>query len=460
MAIPSIQYRFSASRWAKRIRFHWTVRNITGDVKRLEMELTASPTARLHGDIVRLYRGPVSRSWRRNGSFHVDVPLAPVVQKQWNYFWARVRVLSGRHDSQDVVLLNGHGNEPLYANGSVVTPTAFCRIDPGTLFCPECGIRFNLESAFFGSAPNTYIASSRYLGLQGVVIVTGRRGKKRMRSCAVDSGQNTYPYIFCPNKHPLPYMTGVYDRLVVGILGEQPAVVRYFQEWQKTLLQRNDMFFAEAAQDARVGGGQQGVLMALHPQENQFPLYLWMYRLWAGANPPSDSWRFARHINGLVLLVDPRNPRRSANLLSRFWEKTDALPGEKLPVSVAIVLTGCDFLIRSKVLPQNIAWNLPNAHGSQYNPLVQCDTSARIGEYVARTTPQLYRLAQDRFSSVAYFGTGSMYYASNGELIHRGEDALMWMLAQRKQIPILKPAKAFTQISSHARGNYVFDASH
>lgn len=455
MTIPCIHYWFSSGRRAGQVRFCWNGRNISGGLKKLQLEVEAAMTHQHDGETTSLFRGQLSTGFRKHSRNSVDVPLEPIQQMQWDYFWPKVRIVSGDDNGAGVVVINGHGQEPIYANGRVAKSSpSNTTIEPGSLFCPECGIAFDPDEAFFGGSPDSYYPRSR---LELVTAVfTGNRKKTRERWVAVDGKNTMFDYVFCPNKHPLPLMTGLYDRFVVGILGQDSSVDRYSKEWNRSLARRNSKLFAKTAEDARVGGGRQGTLLTLYPRKNHFPVHFWLYRFWETPSPQSDSWEFAKRLNGLVVLVDPLAPGNSADLLSKFWQRMDPPAGTRLPTSLALVLENCDALVARGRLPRNIAWNLPSVPGSRHNPLVQADTSARLSEYVAEEMPKLYRIAQDQFSSAAFFGTNSVGDQQGGKPIHRGEDALMWMLGNRQQIPVQEPNEALKQIGSCKQPAYVF----
>ena len=211
-------------------------------------------------------------------------------------------------------------------------------------------------------------------------------------------------------------------------------------------------------------------MLAAYPRRNSFPLSLWLHGMWDQKGQRSKSWSMVPHLDGLVVLIDPatlpgrRHPRsralqganNAADLLGKFTEKADGTPGQKLRVSLAVVLTDCGSLIRDGALPAAMCWNLPSPPGSRYNPLVQCDTSARLGEYVARHAPAFYKCAHNWFYEVAFFGVGATRTHQGNGQVHRCHDALTWMLAQRRQIPVMKARAAFKRLASHESGDFVF----
>jgi len=281
--------------------------------------------------------------------------------------------------------------------------------------------------------------------------------------------------VFCPHRHAQPYGTGFFDRLAIGILGDRQSVFAYGEQWKRHLVSKpNARLFRRPARNLRENGGQlsiaDGMLLHTYPNSSYFPLATWIFGLWENSGVPAGAWGMSRHIDGLLMIVDPQsfsgdnNARgpgakglsNPGDLLDKFWKSTGSPLGRKLPVSLAIVLDGCDSLIRNGDLPANMPWNLPSLAAGHHNPLVQCDTSARLGEFVARNAPKLYKVARNYFANVAFFGTGNLSGSSGNGTVHRSQDPLTWMLAERKQVSVLKTSKALKQLSSKQGGDYVF----
>jgi hypothetical protein len=280
-----------------------------------------------------------------------------------------------------------------------------------------------------------------------------------------------YQWVFCPALHSLPLMEGVSDRLIVGVLGEKQPVSAYADQCSRHLLSGHDQgLFLSQGQNVHPNGKtdiEEGILLSVYPKENYFPLSVWLFGLWETQGGRSKAWPLAPQMNGLVLVVDPATlmGRRGAgaplgdspaDLLVKFVESTKATPGIKLPISLAVVLGQCDALIHDGTLPRCMSWNLPHWPDSGYNPLVQRDTSAKLGGFVAGHAPSLYKLAQDWFSSVSFFGMGTRPVSGVHGKAHRPGDAVTWMLAERKQVPIMNVSKAFEQLGSYESGDYVF----
>ena len=438
------------------------------------IEIRAAMGVEQDQEQVELFRWETPHRLRKHHRFYEDISLDPVRRRQWEYFWPRLRLTINRDRLPDVMTINGYGDWPLYASGKVAEAPMPPTLSPGVLYCPTCHAVLDWDEAFFGSSPRHFVPKG--LLEYRTAVMTGRGRGKRERLVGVDALGHTYCYAFCPNKHSLPHGAGFFDRLIVGVLGSQHNVAGYADQWCKYLLGQREAaaFFSPAqgpwhAEDKpRIG---EGIPLIIHPRRNPFPVSLWLHGLWDPLGQRSQSWSLVEHMDCLALLVGPEElsagrhhgaakPRPHATpagqLLCKFWESAHATPGQKLLVSLAIVVTDCDHLIRHGALPAAMCWNSPTPARSHYNPLVQSDTSARLGKYVARHAPALYKFAQNSFSEVAFFGACQLSAGGNGVALHRSQDALEWMLARRNQIPVLKPSAALRQLSAQEGGSHVF----
>ncbi|MBL9164748.1 MAG: hypothetical protein JNL18_18615 [Planctomycetaceae bacterium] len=302
----------------------------------------------------------------------------------------------------------------------------------------------------------------------------GRDRKMRAGKFAEDGNGDLFEYIFCPRSHPIASRAGYYDRLVLGILGDAEMVGRFVAEMQAQLITRsNPALFAYPAVRDEAATCHSGKLLTLHPVNNSFPLHLWILELdqleldQVGERL-TNACKISRFVDGIIILVDASDSSQKigrsvalrtsigpSDRLTRFWESISPA-GDKIPVSLAVVLTGCDRLIDSNSLPRNIGWNLATGPGTYFDALVQCDTSARFGELIAKHLPALYHAAQNRFRESAFFGVGEISTNKPATRMYRALDPLLWMLAQRNQIPKLPTTAAFERLSGMKDHHFIF----